>query len=195
MKINFLTFAIVTLGLWSSSQLFAVEASIVTQAQSPNQVEELNAPIPADNSDLAVQPLSTDNVAIQNSPMKVNATKFSVVGLFRCGEKVRATGLIGRWNSRPRACTEEAILAEVFTTAYTCDNCQTRSAARGIRIDRRFGSACECPEYIHALAQDLSSSSLRMRIAATRSLRVCGFRVEESTVCVEQPVPFVVMYL
>ena len=111
----------------------------------------------------------------------------------QCGGRIPDTGLKGVFN-RNRTCSQESVLAEVFAEPCTCEDCASVSKVQEIRCSRGGCYVCGNDEYVKALIMDLSSSSRRVRKAATRSLKVCGLRVESSRNCVDADVPSIILY-
>ena len=111
-----------------------------------------------------------------------------------CGDRVSNTFLRGGLINRMNSCNKESVLAEVYAAPCTCENCESESKVQAIRCSRGDCNVCENDEYVKALVMDLAASSHRVRKAATKSLRICGFRVESRRECVSTDVPSSILY-
>lgn len=110
-----------------------------------------------------------------------------------CGQEIVNSRLRGVIN-RLRACSKEEVVAQVIASPKTSATCDQRSHVSKIRCERAGCNVCANAEYLQALYQDLAHPSLLVRVAATRSIRDCGYRVTEVNACVEREVPSVYLY-
>ncbi len=108
----------------------------------------------------------------------IRSTVFELAG---CNGRVDNSGLGGALNRR-RSCASETVVATALSVP-TCTTCKAFSELRQIRCDRGDCGTCQNPDYLNSLVIDLANGSQKVRAAATRSLRICGLRVDPDAVC------------
>lgn len=94
---------------------------------------------------------------------------------------------------KDRCGSKRVLVAQVFASPYTCENCASREQVREMRCDRRSCGACDEKD-VQENIQALMSPSRGVRVAAQRSLRLCGFQVSHQRACVKEAVPSAVLY-
>jgi len=168
--------------------LFMSVGSSLKAEQEPTLV-----PIPDEISNLAT-PTPIVSAPVQATCRKSTlAEVYTVKDLTQCGQRLDNSGLGGLFN-RGRRCAEEKTLAEVFAHPCTCEDCASKNKVAKIRCERGNDCRCENETYVKSLVTDLMENSQRVRNAATKSLRKCGFRVDHTRACVDAEVPSAILY-